>query len=156
MKNFRGLLTLWSCACCHTKVNHSRDIIIHTDLFHAAGMNCCVGVEQGILLTVCVALSLASYECEQPDSSYEKHHYKQLKWVSQSLLLQRHRTVLVSLSSLFSREDHSGSCGSWKSGIRSLLGILLLSSITYWGKNYSIQVFTDVQYTFINCDPWHQ
>ena len=63
----------------HTKVNHSRDIIVHTDLFHAAGMTCFVGVEQGILLTVCVALSLASYECEQPDSSYEKHHYKQLK-----------------------------------------------------------------------------
>jgi len=28
---------------------------------------------------VSVALALASYECEPPDSSYEKHHYKQLK-----------------------------------------------------------------------------
>jgi len=32
-------------------------------------------------MCVFIALSLASYDCEPPDSSYEKHHYKQLKSV---------------------------------------------------------------------------
>lgn len=39
-----------------------------------------IGKKSFIVQFVSVALALASYECEPPDSSYEKHHYKQLKW----------------------------------------------------------------------------